>query len=123
VIADAGRAAAVSAAAARAAQAHAPLLLATGAAVGAVTRAEIGSLHPRVVLAVGIGRNALAAQLAGTRVVTSPAALPKTKALPPLRQVAVLVHKGTAAADAAAVTTAQAAGAQVITVPRLRPES
>jgi hypothetical protein len=116
VIADAGRAAAVSAAAVRAAQAHAPLLLATVATVGAVTRAEIGSLHPRAVLAVGIGRNALAAQLPGTRVVTSPVALPKTRALPPLRQVAVLVHKGTAAAEAAAVTTAQAAGAQVITV-------
>ena len=116
VIADAGRAAAVSAAAARAAAAHAPLLLATGAAVGAVTRAEIGSLHPRAVLAVGIGRNALAAQLPGTRVVTSPVALPKTMALPPSREVAVLVHQGTAAAEAAAVTTAQAAGAQVITV-------
>ena len=116
VIADAGRAAAVSAAAARAAQAHAPLLLATGAVVGAVTRAEVGSLHPRAVLAVGIGRKALAAQLPGTRVVTSPVALPKTRALPSLRQVAVLVHEGTAAAEAAAVTTAQAAGAQVITV-------
>jgi hypothetical protein len=116
VIADAGRVAEVSAAAARAAQAHAPLLLATGDTVGAATRAEIGSLHPRAVLAVGIGRKALAAQLHGTRVVTRPAALPATRALPPLGHVVVLVHKGTAAAEVAAVTTAQAAGAQVVAV-------
>jgi hypothetical protein len=115
VIAGSDRPAAVSAAA-RAEQAHAPLLLATGATVGAATQAEIGSLHPRAVLAVGVGGKALGAQLKGTRVVTRPAALPATKALPPLGHVVVLVHKGTAAAEAAAVTTARAAGAQIVTV-------
>ena len=116
VVAAAGRGADVSAAAARAERAHAPLLLATGATVDAATRAEIGALHPHAVLAVGVGRNALAAQLRGTRVVTRPAALPATSALPPLGHVVVLVRRGSAGAEVAAVTTAQAAGAQVITL-------
>jgi hypothetical protein len=114
VVADAGRPADVSAAAAEAGRVHAPLLLATGATVGAASRAEIASLHPRAVLAVGVSRNALAAQLRGTRVVTRPAALPATSTLPPLGHVAVLVRRGFAGAEVAAVTTAQAAGAQVI---------
>jgi hypothetical protein len=116
VIADAGRPAGVPAAAAQAEQAHAPLLLATGATMSAATRAEIGSLHPRAVLAAGVSRKALAAQLRGTRVVTRAAALPRTRALPPLGHVVVLVQHGNAAAETAAVTTAQAAGAPVITV-------
>jgi hypothetical protein len=116
VIANLGHPADVTAAAAWAGQVHAPLMLATGATVGAATRAEIGSLRPRAVLAVGVGRAALAAQLRGIRVVTSPAALPATSALPPLGHVVVLVHRGTAAAKAAAVTTAQVAGARVIAV-------
>jgi len=116
VVADAGHPAGVSAAAAQAERAHAPLLLATGATVGAASRAEIGSLHPRAVLAVGVGRNALAAQLRGTRVVTRPAALPATSALPPLGHVVVLVRRGSAGAEVAAVTTAHAAGAQVIKI-------
>ena len=132
VIADAGRPADVSAAAAQAEWADAPLLLTTGTAVGAATRAEIGALHPRAVLAVGLGRAALAAQIRGTRVVTRPTALPTTSALPPLGHVVVLVHGGNAAAPVsaapvagaqvaavgatAAVTTAQVAGAQVIAV-------
>ena len=116
VVADAGRPAKVSAAAARAARAHAPLLLATGTTVGAATRAEIGSLHPRAVLAVGVGRNALAAQLPGTRVVTRPAALPTTRALAPLGHEVVLVRRRSAGTEMAAVTTARVAGAQVITV-------
>ena len=116
VVADAGRPADMSAAAARAGLAHAPLLLATGAAVSAATRTEIGSLHPRAVLAVGVARKALAAQLPGTRVVTSPAALPSTSELPPLGHVAVLVRRGSARADVAATTTAQVAGAQVIII-------
>jgi hypothetical protein len=122
VLADAGRPADVSAAAARAEWADAPLLLSAGAAVSATTRAEIGALHPRAVLAVGVGRAALTAQLRGTRVVTSPAALPATSALPPLGHVVVLVHAGDAAATAA-VTTAQVAGAQVITVHSFDPRA
>jgi hypothetical protein len=116
VVADAGRPADVSAASARAGRAHAPLLLTMGATVGTATRAEIGSLHPRAVLAVGVDRTALAAQLGGTRVVTRPAALPTTSAPPPLGHLVVLVQRGSAAAKAAAVTTARVAGAQVITV-------
>ena len=116
VVADSGHSADVSAAAVRAGLAHAPLLLATGASVGAATRTEIGSLHPRAVLAVGIASKALAAQLPGTHVVTRPAALPSTSALPPLGHVVVLVRRGSAGAELAAVTTAQAAGAQVITL-------
>jgi hypothetical protein len=116
VITDAGRPADVSAGAAGAERAHAPLLLTIGATVGAATRAEIGSLHPRAVLAVGVGRAALLTQLRRIRVVTRPAALPATSALPPLGRVAVLVRRGNTAAEAAAVTTAQVAGAQVITV-------
>src|SRR5215469_339156 len=116
VVADSGHSADVSAAATRAGLAHAPLLLATGAKAGAATRTEIASLHPRAVLAVGVARKALAAQLPGTRVITSPAALPPTSALPPLGHVVVLVPRASARAELAAVTTAQAAGAQVITL-------
>jgi hypothetical protein len=117
VIADAGSAVAVSAAVAGAERAHAPLLLTTGAVVGAATRAEVGSLRPHAVLAVGVGRGALAAQLPGTRVVTRLAALPATSALPPLGHVIVLVHRGDAAPGAtAAVATARVAGARVITI-------
>ena len=116
VVADASQSADVSAAAARAGLAHAPLLLATGARVGAATRTEIGALHPRAVLAVGVARKELAAQLPGTRVVTRPAALPSTSALPPLGHVVVLVRHGSTGTEVAALTTAQAAGAQVITL-------
>lgn len=117
VIADAGSAADVSAAITRAERAHAPLLLTMGATVDTATRAEIGSLHPRAVLVVGVGRDALAAQLRGIRVVTRPAALPTTGALPPLGHVVVLMHRGNASAGAtAAATTARAAGARVITI-------
>ena len=116
VVADASRPADVSAATAGASRAHAPLLLASGARVGAETRAEIGSLHPRAVLAVGLSREALRAQLPRTRVVTRPAALPATSALSPRGRLVVLVHRRSAAAVTAAVTSAQAAGAQVITV-------
>jgi hypothetical protein len=84
--------------------------------VGAATRAEIGSLHPHAVLAVGVARKALAAQLPGTRVVTRPAALPSTSELPPLGHVVVLVRRGSARAEVAAITTAQVAGARVIII-------
>ena len=116
VVADAGHSADVSAGVARAERVHAPLLLTTGATVGAATRTEIGSLHPSAVLAVGVVRRTLAAQLPGTRVVTRPAALPSTSTLPPLGHVVVLVQRESAGAEVAAVTTAQAAGVQVITL-------
>jgi len=107
----------VAAAAAWAGRAQAPPLLATGAAVGVATRAEIGSLHPRDVLAVGVARGVLTSQLRGIRVVTRPAALPVTSALPAAGHVVVLVHhRNDAGAAAAAVTTAEVAGAQAVTV-------
>ena len=116
VVADVSRPADVSAAAAGARRVHAPLLLATGATVGAETRAEIRSLNPRAVLAVGLSRQALRAQLPRTRVVTRPGALPATSALSPRGRLVVLVHRSTAAAVTAAVTSAQVAGAQVMIV-------
>src|SRR5215472_10917791 len=80
VVTGASSPAGLAAAASRAEKAHAPLLLGspphgTGSAD---LRAEVRALHPRAVLAAGISGNALAAQLPGTHVVTSPAALPKT---------------------------------------------
>src|SRR5262249_57341258 len=75
-VASAGRPADVSAAAAQAKRVHAPLLLATGGTVGAATQAEIGSLHPRAVLAAGMGRQALPAHLPRTRVAPPPAPPP-----------------------------------------------
>src|SRR6516164_7328566 len=97
VVADARHSTAVSAAALQAGLAHAPLLLATGARVGGATRTEIGSLHPRTVLAVGVARKALAAQLPGTRVVTrhghdpraNPAAIRALSAARPQRVIAL----------------------------------
>ena len=99
--------------------AHAPLLLtaAPAAAVSATLRAEVRALNPRAVLAVGVPRNALAAQLPGIRVVTNPAVLPATKTPAPLGHLALLVPPGHGdAATLAAVTTAGVAGARVITV-------
>src|SRR5215831_17950929 len=89
VVTDTDHSADVSAGVARAERAHAPLLLATGTTVGAATRTEIGSLHPSAVLAVGVARRTVAAQLPGTRVVTRPAALPSTSALPSLGHMVV----------------------------------
>jgi hypothetical protein len=88
----------------------------------AALRAEIRTLDPRAVLAVGMARTALSAQLPGVRVVTGPAMLPSTSAPTPLGHVVLLVHQGdSSAATIAAVTTAHAAGAQVITVRRYDP--
>jgi hypothetical protein len=96
------------------------------AKVSAALAAGIMSLHPRVVLAVGLPATALAARLPGVRVVSSAARLPATGAPVPLRGVAVLIRSGPAsganAADAAdpalaAVrTTAADAGATVVGV-------
>ena len=89
----------------------------TAAVVSAVLGAQIRALEPRAVLAVGVPRNALAAQLPGIRVVTNPAVLPATKTPAPLSHLALLVHPGHSdAATLAAVSTARVAGAQVITV-------
>jgi hypothetical protein len=122
-----------AAAARQALHAHAPLLLtasgsspataavisttATTAVVSAPLRAQIRALDPHVVLAVGVAADALTAQLPGIRVVTNPAMLPATSAPPSAGHVALLVPAGdTDAATVAATTTAQVAGAQVITV-------
>ena len=89
----------------------------TAAVVSAVLRTQIRTLEPRVVLAVGVPENALAAQLPGIRVVTDPAMLPATKTPTPQGHLALLVHPGHSdAATLAAVVTARVAGAQVITV-------
>jgi hypothetical protein len=105
-----------------ASRAHAPLLLTsahagTEAGSAATLHTEIRALHPRAVLAVGVARNALAAQLPGVHVVTAPAGLPVTGLPAPLSHVVLLVHQGDSSmATTAAVATAHAAGAQVITV-------
>jgi hypothetical protein len=121
VVANPGPPAELAAAGRSALRAHAPLLLTSGAAGGAGpdarVRAQIKVLKPRAVLAVGVPGKALAAQLRGTRVVTSPAMLPATKAAEPLGHLALLVHPGASdAASLAAVTTARVAGARVIDV-------
>ena len=80
-------------------------------------RAQIRSLDPRAVLAVGVAGAVLAAALPGIRVVTNPAMLPATKAPAPLGHLALLVHAGDSdAVTLAAVTTAQVAGARVIAI-------
>lgn len=133
VVTGATSPAGLAAAASRARKAHAPLLLASarrpsarGSNASAGLRAEVRALHPRAVLAIGISRSVLAAQLPGTRVLTSPAALPKTSAPPPLRHVVLLVHQGSPATMAAAATAA-VAGATVIRVrgfdPRTDPDA
>jgi hypothetical protein len=122
VAASASDPADLASAVSRAGRAHAPLLLTSaeaGAKAGSVAtlRTEIRALHPRAVLAVGVAANALAAQLPGIRVVTGPAGLPVTRPPAPLGHVVLLVHRGdSSAATTAAVATAHAAGARVITV-------
>lgn len=111
--------------------AHAPLLLTAGKTssgraaparpsgpASAALRSQIREMRPRIVLAAGLAGPALAGQLPGIRVVSSPAALPATRAATPaLSHLALLVRSGTPdAATLAAVTTARAAGAQVIAV-------
>jgi hypothetical protein len=93
-----------------------PAAVGTGL-LSAAARAEIRSLRPSAVLAVGISASALAAQLPGLNVVDSTAKLPATTAPASLRQVALLVRRGSpGAATIAAMATARAAGAQVIAV-------
>jgi hypothetical protein len=131
VVCPPDRPASLAAAARSALRAHAPLLLTSGktgpgrAAPGrpagpasAALRSQIKEMRPRAVLATGMAGQALATQLPGIRVVSSPAALPATSAATPaLSHLALLVRSGTPdAATLAAVTTARAAGARVITV-------
>jgi hypothetical protein len=122
VVASASRPADLAPAVSQASRAHAPLLLApsqagTTASGAAVLNTAIRALHPRAVLAAGVAGHALSAQLPGSHVVTSPAGLPETRAPVPPGHVVLLVHEGDAsAATTAAVTTAHAAGVQVITV-------
>jgi hypothetical protein len=122
VVAGASHDTGLAAAAGRAGRAHAPLLLASprpgaDADAQAALRAGIRALSPRAVLADGVAGNTLAAQLPGVHVVTAPAGLPATRAAAPLRHVVLLVRQGdSSAATVAAITTAHAAGAQVITV-------
>jgi hypothetical protein len=129
VVASADRPAGLTDAVRQAEQAHAPLLLTTraarssarssarpgaGALPGAAVR-EISALHPRAVLAVGVARDVLAAQLPGLRVVTDAARLPATSTPAPLRRVVVLTRRGgPGPGGLAAAATARAAGAQVI---------
>ena len=112
VVAAARRA---TAAAKAAAAAHAPLLL-SAASVSAPLLAEIADLHPSAVLAVGVTPATLAARLPGVQVVTSAAKLPATDAPAPLRDVAVLVHRGGGPAVVAVTVTARVAGATVVVV-------
>ncbi len=132
VVANSQRPADLAVAASRARHAGAPLLLtavqaatrpagsttsAGPSATSAAMRAEIDDLHPRAVLAVGLTGNALAGQLPGIHVVTNPAELPTTRAPAPLGHVVLLEHPGQLdAATTAAATTADVAGATVVTV-------
>jgi hypothetical protein len=122
VVAGPGHAGGLETAAHQAGRAHAPLLLASspgsaGAGAAAALRAGIRALDPRAVLAAGVAGNALSAELPGVHVVTAPAGLPATRAPAPLGHVVLLVRQGdSSAATIAAIATAHAAGAQVITV-------
>jgi hypothetical protein len=90
---------------------------APGSAVSAVLRAQIRTLDPRAVLAVGVIGSGLAAALPGIRVVTSPAMLPATRAPAPAGYLVLLVRRGDqGAATLAAVASARVAGARVIRV-------
>jgi hypothetical protein len=96
--------------------AHAPLLVTSGQPDTPML-AEVKELHPRAVLAVGLGlaSGALAAQLPGILVVTRAALLPKTGAPSPLHGVALLIH-GAGTDNGAVTTTARVAGAAVVAV-------
>jgi hypothetical protein len=136
VVANANRPADVTAAAAMAEQAHAPLLLLSAPAASTVSyrggagasRArltadgntvalrEINDLHPRSVLAVGLTADEVSADMPGARVTTDPGGLRGMSQPAPLRRVVVLVPAGNSATATAAAATAQAAGATVVPV-------
>ncbi len=130
-------------------RAHAPLLLMPAASTGttaaqlaaqvAVLRGAIRALHPTAVLAVGVSRSALTADLPGVRLVTTASELPATTAAAPMQSVEVLVYTGpspaasaapaapaasaTSALAIAAATTAETAGARVIDLPGYDPRA
>ena len=121
VLASPGPPAELAAGVRSALRAHAPLLLTSAAAGGtgpdAMVQAQIQALNPRSVLAVGVPRKTLTAQLPHIHVVTTAAMLPATTAPAALRHLALLVHPGASdPASLAAMTTARVAGAQVIDV-------
>jgi hypothetical protein len=90
---------------------------APGNVVSAMLRAQIRTLDPRAVLAVGVAGSVLAAALPGIPVVTNPAMLPATAAPAPAGHLALLVLRGDhGAATLAAVASARVAGARVIPV-------
>jgi hypothetical protein len=109
---------------------HAPMLLmppvATTAEVSAL-RGAIRALTPSAVLAIGVTRRTLAADLPHVHLVTSPGALPVTSAAAPMRNLAVFVRTGgsapATAVAMAATATARAAGARVIDVPGYDPRA
>ncbi len=128
VVANVASKAAVTAAAADAGRVHAPLFLSSGhsgaRSLSSLARTEIKALRPKAVLAVGLGANELSGPLGRIQVVTSLGKLPKTTAPLPVSKVILLTRDGeNGARTSAAVATAHAAGAQVITVHGYDPQA
>ena len=131
VVADAASSRDVTAASAIARRVHAPLLLmsapaSAGAQAGAV-RSAIKALGTRTLLAVGVAGHTLTAGLPGVKLATSARALPSAATGVPLRGVAVLVRTSRSAAATvlatAASVTAQVAGARVIDLAGVNPQT
>jgi hypothetical protein len=135
VVANAGSTADVSAAAAAAERAHAPLLLSSPPATAssgpgpagarqvtlrssadAVTRLEINDLHASAVLAVGLTAAEISPGLAEAQVTTDAAGFARLSRPAPLAHVVVLVPAADPHVALAAAATAEAAGATVIPV-------
>ena len=132
VVANADRPGDLTRAAERAERAHAPLLLlspkrqraATTVSAGVALRTETRALGARAVLDVGVGRALLSAELPSLQVITGPARLPVRGTPVPLSNVVMLVHRGHAnAGTTAALATARAAGAAIITVAGFDPRA
>ena len=128
----------VAAASSAARSAHAPLLLDSPATAQGTAQVAVSvrALRPKAVLALGLSaaaRRALAAQLPGVKVVSSPAALPATGTPEPAAQLAVLVKTASAGkADPSATTgasltavtaTAASAGAHVVNMTSTDPRT
>jgi hypothetical protein len=141
VVANENRPADVAAAVPLAEQAHAPLLLAAPLPAAAVSKLsgrfgvagpsqagqagsvgtvaalqEISDLRPRSMLAVGLTTGELSAAMPGAQVTTAPGGLAGMSQPKPLGRVIVLVSKGDSAQTMAATATAEAAGAEVVSV-------
>ncbi|MGO8957871.1 MAG: hypothetical protein ACLQFR_10935 [Streptosporangiaceae bacterium] len=127
VVADGNKPAEVAAAAAIARRVHAPLLLAAdrggphgllGRANGPL-RAEVRSLNPGTVLAVGLPVRQLSALLPRVHVVARVSELPRTATPPQLKHLVLLLHRAAGAGSAGAQATratASVAGAKIITI-------